>query len=58
MNAQRDKGVERILPELDIPKLEVWLTAHEAVRRTPRVDAVWSALIDPLRAACDTPAPP
>ena len=51
-----DPGLERVTPELAIPKLEVWLTAHEALRRTPRVDAVWRALAEALPAACDRPA--
>lgn len=39
-----DPGVEHLLPELDLPRLPVWLTAHEALRRVPRVARVWQAL--------------
>jgi DNA-binding transcriptional LysR family regulator len=42
---QIDFGVE-------IPKVEVWLAAHEAVRRSPRVDTVWTVLSDRLSAFC------
>lgn len=42
--------VERIMPQLPLPRLPVWLTAHEAVRRMPRVARVWEALIDALAA--------
>lgn len=41
-----DPALERIPLEVEIPKLEVWLTAHEALRHTPRVDAVWQILAD------------
>ncbi|MDF1857209.1 LysR family transcriptional regulator [Pseudooceanicola sp.] len=37
-------GIERILPDLPIPGLPVWLAAHETVRRIPRVDLVWRIL--------------
>lgn len=37
---------------LPLPKLDVWLTAHEAVRRSPRVDAVWHLLALRLGAIC------
>jgi DNA-binding transcriptional LysR family regulator len=51
-----DPTLERIAFEVDIPDLEVWLTAHEAVRHTPRVDAVWGHLAMRLRAMCDPDA--
>ncbi len=37
---------------IDIPMMEVWLAAHEAVRRSPRVDAVWTVLAERLEAVC------
>lgn len=40
----RDPGVENLFPDLAIPPLPVWLAAHEAVRRTPRVDLAWRLL--------------
>lgn len=42
--ANRTPGVRRILPDLPIPALPVWLTAHPALRHQPRVAAVWKAL--------------
>jgi DNA-binding transcriptional LysR family regulator len=40
----RDPLVERVVPDLPLPTLPVWLTAHEAMRRTPRIRAVWERL--------------
>lgn len=37
---------------IDIPRLDVWLAAHEAVRRSPRVDAVWTVLARRLGEVC------
>jgi DNA-binding transcriptional LysR family regulator len=34
---------------LGVPPLTVWLTAHEAIRHTPRVSRVWSLLETELR---------
>lgn len=42
--ADRTPGVRRILPDLVMPVLPVWLTAHPALRNQPRVAAVWTAL--------------
>ena len=42
--ADRDPRVARILPDAPVPSLPVWLTAHESLRRTPRVARVWDAL--------------
>lgn len=39
-----DPCVEWIMPELPLPQLPVWLAAHEAVRRVPRVARVWDVL--------------
>jgi len=41
----RDPGLERLMPELAMPALPVWLTAHAEVRRVPRVARVWEALV-------------
>ena len=32
-----------------VPKLEMWLTAHEAMRQTPRIRRVWDMLAEGLR---------
>lgn len=42
--------VERLLPEIPLPRLPCWLTAHEALRHTPRVGRVWQALAAALSA--------
>ena len=45
-----DPDVEQILPDLPIPPLPVWLTAHQAMRNSPRIRLVWDALQTGLRA--------
>jgi DNA-binding transcriptional LysR family regulator len=45
-----DPLVERLLPEVPLPTVPCWLTAHEALRRTPRVALVWDALAEALSA--------
>lgn len=47
--ALRDPDLEEILTGTPLPTLPVWLTTHEAVRRTPRVARVWDMLRDGLR---------
>ena len=46
----RDRKVEQLLPWIGLPRLPVWLTAHEALRRVPRVARVWDALAQGLSA--------
>lgn len=41
--------VEQIAPLQQIPPLPVWLTAHEAMRQTPRIRRVWDMLAEGLR---------
>jgi len=54
-----DPILVEIALELGLPKLPVWLTAHEAIRHTPRVQRVWSLLVAGLRDVVDTaPAEP
>lgn len=48
-----DPLIEQIETDIPLPRLEVWLAAHEAVRRAPRVDAVWNLLAERLRDACN-----
>lgn len=43
--ARQEPEVERIMPDLPLPRLPVWLTAHETVRRVPRVARAWDALV-------------
>lgn len=40
--------VEEIPIDLDLPTFPVWLTAHEAMRHTPRVRRVWEMLAEGL----------
>lgn len=42
---EHDPIVERLMPDLPLPELPVWLTAHEEVRRARRVARVWDALV-------------
>ena len=39
-----DSAVEEIELGLPMPSLPVWLTAHESLRRTPRVSRIWDLL--------------
>lgn len=48
-----DPLLEQIETEVPLPRLGVWLTAHEAVRRAPRVDAVWRLMADRLSGVCE-----
>ncbi|PTX58001.1 LysR family transcriptional regulator [Litoreibacter ponti] len=42
--AQMHPELVQVLPDFPVPGLEVWLTTHEALRHTPRVETVWRAL--------------
>lgn len=42
----RDELVEQVLPEVPIPALPVWLTAHQVMRQTPRIRRVWDILAE------------
>jgi len=46
--AEADPGLERLLPDLPLPTMPLWLAAHEAVRHTPRIRRVWRALEEGL----------
>lgn len=48
-----DEALLHIDVGIPLPKLEVWLTAHEAVRRSARVDAVWKVLAERLGEICE-----
>lgn len=47
---ERDPTLERLMPDIDLPSLPVWLTAHETMLRTPRVRRVWEILGESLAA--------
>ena len=42
--ADREPGVQRILPDLAIPPLPVWLTVHREIRSSARIRAVYDFL--------------
>ena len=48
-----EEGADRTVEELDVglalPVLPVWLTAHEAMRQTPRIRRVWTLLEQRLK---------
>lgn len=50
---QTDPLVEQLDLDLEIPALPVWLTAHEAMRHTPRIHRVWTLLTQGLAAHID-----
>lgn len=50
-----DPLVARLLPDLPLPTLPVWLAAHEAMRTTPRVARVWDFLGQRLTGLLDQP---
>lgn len=45
-----DPRVQELPLDLPLPSLPLWLTAHEVVRRTPRVDRIWGVLAQGLTA--------
>jgi len=42
--ASADPTAQRLLPEVDLPTLPIWLAASEAMRSTPRIKRVWDSL--------------
>lgn len=46
-----DPLVERVMPELDLPSLPLWLAAPQALRTNPRIKRVWDFLADKLQSA-------
>ncbi|MEL6683687.1 MAG: LysR family transcriptional regulator [Pseudomonadota bacterium] len=52
--AQRNVGiidplVTELMQDVKIPPLSIWLTAHEAMRHTPRIRRVWELLAEGLK---------
>ncbi len=45
---EREPEVQRILPNLVIPSLPVWLTVHREIRGSPRIRAVYDFLADAI----------
>lgn len=50
-----DPLLDRISVGLPLPTLPVWLTAHEAMRQTPRIRRVWELLAEGLRGVVQPP---
>lgn len=50
--------VERVLPDMPLPEMPVWLTAHEELRTNPRVRQVFDALAEGLAVRKRNVAPP
>ncbi len=46
---QEDPDVETLDPGFPLPVLPIWLTAHEAMRHTPRIRRVWDLLAEGLK---------
>lgn len=42
--AERDPNVQRVLPDLPVPPLPVWLTVHREIRSSARIRAVFDFL--------------
>lgn len=47
-----DPEVEQLLVDVEIPKLPVWLAAHQVMQKTPRLRRVWNMLAEELGKAC------
>lgn len=47
-----DPLIERLGMDLGLPPLPVWLAAHEKMRRTPRIRAVWEKVAELLPPRC------
>lgn len=44
-----DPLVERVLPEIELPSLPLWLAAPQTLKTNPRIRLVWDALATALR---------
>lgn len=49
--AEADPAVERVLPDLPLPALPLWLAAPDSLRRNPRIRRVWDFLAEALAGA-------
>jgi len=49
--ARREPALRRLLPELDIPSLPVWLTVHREIRASARIRIVYDFLAQTIAAA-------
>ena len=46
---RRDPTMTEIKMGIPLPTLPIWLTAHEAMRQTPRIRRVWDVLAEGRR---------
>ncbi len=46
--AEADPLVERVMPDVDLPTLPVWLVAPQALRTNARIRTIWDALASAL----------
>ncbi|MCQ4159641.1 LysR family transcriptional regulator [Roseomonas sp. GC11] len=45
-----DPELERVLPDIELPQLPVWIVTHENLRRLPRVAALFDHLVESFEA--------
>jgi DNA-binding transcriptional LysR family regulator len=48
--ASVDPLIARVLPEVELPTLPIWLAAPEVMRSTPRIKRVWDMLEEGISA--------
>jgi len=53
MIGEKDPRVERVLPDLEVGELPIWLTAPEALRTSPRIRRVYDMLAAALSRAVE-----
>jgi DNA-binding transcriptional LysR family regulator len=46
------RGLIRVLPDVILQQLDAWIVAHEDLRRSPRIDAVFRHLVTAFRSYC------
>jgi DNA-binding transcriptional LysR family regulator len=52
---ERDAGLVRLLPDLDVAVLDTWIVTHENLARVPRVRAVFDSLVESFRTVMQRP---
>lgn len=51
--ARQTPALQRVLTEIDIPPMPVWVTSHRELRNSARIRAVFDALVDGLTQVVD-----
>jgi DNA-binding transcriptional LysR family regulator len=49
--ADREPALERVLPDLPMPRLPVWLAVHREIRSSARIRALYDFLAEGIPAA-------